>query len=317
MTVLGVDIGGTKIAAAQVNERAEVLRDITVPTLAGEGFASSYRQLRAAIEGVWQAGIQAIGVCAPGPLNPKTGVVLNPPNLPGWRSVPVAEDLARDFGVFCRLENDANAAGLAEALFGAARGYESVFYVTLSTGIGTGIVIGQRIYHGKNGAAGEGGHISIDPHSEVVCGCGMRGCIEALACGPAMERRARRLLPQYPESPLAGTLSGEAIAAAIGSGDPLALRVLDETADALSRWLGSMVTLLDPDIVVIGGGVSRIGNPLFDRLRAEMPKYSINQFAGQTPIVPAQLARHVGVIGASAAVLRDFSNESGPVRAVS
>lgn len=167
-------------------------------------------------------------------------------------------------------------------------------------------MIGQRIYHGKNGAAGEGGHVSIDPFGEVVCGCGMIGCIEALACGPAMERRARRLLKEYPESVLAEPLSGEGMAAAISAGDPLALRVLDETANALSRWLGSMITLLDPDIVVIGGGVSQIGEPLFARLREGTPKYSINQFAGQTPIVPAQLARHVGVVGASAVVLRDF-----------
>lgn len=139
MTVLGVDIGGTKIAAAQVNERAELVREITVPTLAGEGFEASYRQLRTAIQAVWEDGIQAIGVCAPGPLNPKTGVVLNPPNLPGWRNVPIAEQIMREFGVPCRLENDANAAGLAEALYGAARGYDSLFYITLSTGIGRGL----------------------------------------------------------------------------------------------------------------------------------------------------------------------------------
>ena len=137
-----------------------------------------------------------IGICAPGPLNPKTGVVLNPPNLPGWRDIELAKLVEKEFGVPAKLENDANAAGLAEVLFGAAVGYKDVFYVTVSTGIGTGIIINRKIYHGKNGIAGEGGHVSIDYRSPYRCGCGTYGCIEALAAGPAMARRARVMLEQ-------------------------------------------------------------------------------------------------------------------------
>lgn len=303
MPVLGIDIGGTKIAAGRVGERAEVLETVTVPTLAGAGLAVSSAQVRAAIRAVWRADVRAIGICAPGPLNPRTGVVLNPPNLPGWRDIPLAADLAREFGVPCRLENDANAAGLAEALFGAARGYENVFYVTLSTGIGTGILVGGRIYHGKNGAAGEGGHVVVDPRAEEICGCGLRGCIEALASGPALERRAARLLPDYPDSALRAPVTAAQIAAGVAAGDLLALRVLDETAGLLSLWLGNMITLLDPDIIVIGGGVSQLGEPLFSRLREGTPRHSINQFAAATPIVPAALAGQVGIVGAAAVVL--------------
>ncbi len=120
----------------------------------------------------------------------------NPPNLPGWRDIELAKLVEKEFGLPAKLENDANAAGLAEVLFGAAVGYKDVFYVTVSTGIGTGIIINRKIYHGKNGIAGEGGHVSIDYRSPYRCGCGTYGCIEALAAGPAMARRARVMLEQ-------------------------------------------------------------------------------------------------------------------------
>ncbi len=191
MVVLGVDIGGTKIAAGVVNERAEVLDSATAPARASEGFEISIGQVYRVIEQRLADGVAAIGICAPGPLNPKTGVVLNPPNLPGWRNVPLAELVAKRFALPCRVENDANAAGLAETRFGAARGYSSVLYVTLSTGIGTGIILDGKIYHGKNGAAAEGGHVTIDYASSVICNCGTPGCVEALASGTAIARRGR------------------------------------------------------------------------------------------------------------------------------
>src|ERR1700729_3248162 len=151
--VLGVDIGGTKIATGLVNERAEVSRVRSVPTLANEGYDVSIRQVWGAIEESLTGDVKAIGICAPGPLNPKTGVVLNPPNLFGWRNVELVKMLEKEFGVPAKLENDANAAGLAESLFGAAMGYCDIFYVTVSTGIGTGLIINGKIYHGKNGVA--------------------------------------------------------------------------------------------------------------------------------------------------------------------
>ncbi len=269
--VLGVDVGGTKIAAGRVDKNAQVLSRLVVPTRAAEGFEVSLGQIFHAVDSSLTPDVAAIGVCAPGPLNPKTGVVLNPPNLPGWRDVPLAKLIGEKFGLPCRLENDANAAGLAEARFGAARGCASVFYVTLSTGIGAGIILDGKVYHGKNGAAAEGGHVTIDYRSPVICNCGTPGCIEALASGTALARA--------------------------GSYD------LDEVAAMLGAWLGSIVSLLDPDIVVIGGGVSRIGDPLFERLRRVVPTRTINQFATGLPIVPAELGDDAGVIGAAAGML--------------
>ncbi|HSB17946.1 MAG TPA: ROK family protein [Bryobacteraceae bacterium] len=288
MSVLGVDIGGTKIAAGTVNDGACVVHGVTVPTRAAEGYDVSIGQVYKAIGECLPAGVRAIGICAPGPLNPKTGVILNPPNLPGWRNVPLANLVGERFGLLCRVENDANAAGLAEARFGAARGFDSVLYVTLSTGIGAGIILDGKVYHGKNGAAAEGGHVTIDWRSGTICNCGTPGCIEALASGSAIAKRGR---------------TPEQIADGVARGDGESLRILDEIASMLGAWMGSMISLLDPDIIVVGGGVSRIGEPLFSRLRRIAPSRTINQFAAGTPIMPAELAENVGIIGAASVVL--------------
>jgi glucokinase len=267
MTVLGVDIGGTKIAAGLVNERAEVTNSRSISTRASDGFDVSIAQVWLAIEQSLTLEVDAIGICAPGPLNPKTGVVLNPPNLPGWRDVPLARLAQEKFGLPAALENDCNAAGLAEARYGAARGYDNVFYAAIGTGIGSGIILDGRIYHGSHGAAGEGGHMTIDYRGGVVCGCGTPGCIEALASGTALDR---------------------------GVYD------LDAVASALGAWLGAVVSLLDPGIIVLGGGVSSIGEPLFARLRAIVPARTVNPYS--IPIVPAHLGAEAGIVGAAAVI---------------
>lgn len=295
--VIGVDIGGTKIAAGLVDDAAQVSGGITLPTLAAAPLEESLEQVFRAIDHCLRPEVRAIGVCAPGPLNPKTGVVLNPPNLPHWRNVELASILARRYGLPCRVENDANAAGLAEVLFGAARGQDSVFYVTWSTGIGAGIILNGKIYHGKNGAAAEGGHVSIDWRSSEICNCGTPGCIEKLASGTAMAARGARRDQRLDSAEKIGRLAAE--------GDPAAIAVLDETCDRMSAWLGSMISLLDPDMIVIGGGVTLIGEPLFSRLRARVPLRTINQFAAGTPIVRAMLAADVGILGAAAVVMND------------
>jgi glucokinase len=286
MLVIGVDIGGTKIAAARLDRANPVhpLNSTVHPTRAAEGFDVSYAQVLTAIEQTLTPDVRAIGICAPGPLNPKTGVIINPTNMPGWVDIPLASLISRKFGIPCRVENDANAAGLAETLFGAAQGYASVFYVTLSTGVGAGIILNGRIYHGRNGAAAEGGHVTIDYRSSTICNCGVPGCIEALASGLALAKR--RLDPAHLTEPQ-----------------------LDEMAEMTGAWLGGVVSLLDPEIIVIGGGMSRIGEPLFSRLRRVVPLRTINQFAASMPIVPAALAEHSGVLGAASVAFQDLASE--------
>src|ERR1700737_1910050 len=196
--VVGVDIGGTKVAAGLVNPEGEILARNRTPMLTTGAPSNGLAAVSTAIRGLFtdassQNQIAAIGICAPGPLNPKTGVIINPPNLPLWHNSPLAEDMRRVYNVPVRVDNDANAAALAEAKWGAGRGYRNIFYATVGTGIGTGIILDGRIFHGKTGAAAEGGHLGIDINGPR-CGCGKLGCIEALAAGPAIARRARAKL---------------------------------------------------------------------------------------------------------------------------
>ena len=272
--VLGVDIGRTKIACGLVDREAGVSGTHRFPTRAAEGFDVSISQLWQAIEQSLTPEVGAIGICAPGPLNPKTGVILNPPSLPGWTDIPLCDLAADRFGLPVSVENDCNAQALAEARYGAGRGFENVFYSAIGTGIGSGIVLGGKIYHGKNGAAGEGGHMSIDYRSETICGCGTPGCIETLASGSALGR--------------------------IGELD------LDELALRLAAWLGGILSLLDPDIVILGGGVTQIGEPLFQRIRALVPGRTVNPWAASTPIVPAALGEAAGILGAASPFMRAY-----------
>lgn len=315
---IGIDIGGTKIAGGLVDSKGRLTGALTAPTLAEKGRDASLGQVFRVIERlIRRAGgresVRAIGICAPGPLDIRAGIVVNPPNLPGWRDVPLAAMVAERFGLPAMVENDANAAALAEVLIGAAAGCRNIFYVTVSTGIGTGIIIDGRIYHGKNGVAGEGGHVSIDYASPYLCGCGARGCIEALASGPAMARRARVLLEQeHGAASLMrtmcrgdlGRITPEMIAAAARRSDPMARRIVDDTGFFLGVWLGGMMSLLDPEAIVIGGGVSQIGKPLFDKIRETMPLFTINRgFVRSLPILRAKLRKNVGIYGAASLFL--------------
>ena len=198
--LIGVDVGGTKVAAGLVNAAGEITFQTRTPMAANDAAAglaaviSAIDAVRASSSSATDSPISGIGICAPGPLDPRNGVVINPPNLPGWRNFPLAAEVSKVYKVPVRLDNDGNAAALAEALWGAGRGFRNVFCATIGTGIGTGIVFDGRIYHGRTGAAAEGGHNTID-YRGPRCGCGKLGCIEALASGPAIARRAAESSP--------------------------------------------------------------------------------------------------------------------------
>lgn len=313
--IIGVDIGGTKIAAGIVDVKGRLVKDVVLPTLPEKGKKASLDQVMRSIErvllesGVSKRSVRGIGLCAPGPLNPEKGIVHNPPNLPGWREVKLAELVGKRFALATRVENDANAAGIAEMIWGAAKGYKDIFYVTVSTGIGTGIIIDGRIYHGKNGMAGEGGHVTINyDDKDALCGCGHIGCIEAIASGPHTVRRLRNRMKR---TGAAGTLmmnlaggdmekiTMKTVEEAARKKDKLAMETVRDEGHLLGLWLGGMINILDPEIIVIGGGVSMMGEMLFSEIRRSAAEHSINIFAKKTPIVRAKLMRNAGIYGAA------------------
>jgi glucokinase len=252
--------------------------------------------------------VRGIGICCPGPLDPKTGIVVNPPNVPCWRNFPLAAEVGKIYGVPVRIDNDANAAALAEVRWGAGRGYCNVFYTTIGTGIGTGIVFGGRIYHGRTGATGEGGHMTIDYHGPR-CGCGKPGCIEAFASGPAVTKRAQTRLAGLPGCPSAildlakgniAEVTSEMVGRAFAAGDPLAAEILHETVELLTVWLGNVVDMLDPDVLIIGGGVATMLCPLFDEIRARLPGCCINSRCQEIPLLRARYGADAGIAGGAA-----------------
>jgi glucokinase len=310
---LGVDVGGTKVAAGLVDANGTILFQKRVAMPAREDAAAGFAALARAINAVFdeqpqaRAALTGIGICAPGPLDPIRGVVLNPPNLPCWHNFPLAAEVQRAFHVCAKVDNDANAAALAEAVWGAGVGFRNVLYATLGTGIGTGIIFDRRIYHGRTGSAAEGGHVSID-YNGPVCGCGKRGCIEALCSGPAIVLRARARLaksntPSHMRDLAGGNLqklTAEHVAGAFRAGDALAREVLEATSDLLTVWLGNMIDFLEPDAIVFGGGVAQLMAQFFPRMQTELPKWSINSRCCEIPLLLAKYGSDAGIAGAAA-----------------
>ncbi len=307
--IVGVDVGGTKVAAGLVNAAGEIFSQQRVTMVSND---SAERGLQAVFSAITQvlagsaSGIAGIGICAPGPLDPKTGVILNPPNVPCWRNFPLAEEVRKQYSVPVKVDNDANAAALAETRWGAARGYKNVFYATIGTGIGTGIVLDGEIFHGRTGSAGEGGHVSID-YRGPICRCGKPGCIEMFASGTALARRAREKLSSGGHSSMLeiaacvpGSITGEIIGKAYATGDQLATELLTETVEMLALWLSNMVDLLDPDVIVIGGGAAALYAPFFGRLRERIPQLTVNPHAHEVPIVSARYGADSGIAGGGA-----------------
>ncbi len=319
--ILGIDIGGTKIAGGLVTEQGKLAARQELPTQQEKGFTHSSGQMHRVIEDLLEnarrtgASVTGIGACAPGPLHPEYGVLVNPPNLTGWENLALRDLLKERYGVPVHLGNDANAAGLAEVLWGAAAGFRNVFYVTVSTGIGTGIILDKKILLGKNGMAGEGGHVTINYRDDAPrCNCGNLGCIEAYASGTNAARRAKKKLEGMTVKPalLARETGGDwdaltmkQIAGAAEKGCPFSREIIRETGTLIGIWLGSIVSLLDPEVIVIGGGVARIDEPLFQPIREELPRRTINRCAAQTPVVRARLDRDVGIYGAAALVMEE------------
>jgi glucokinase len=311
---LGVDIGGTKVAAGLVDASGVILFQTRVPMIANGSAEAGFGCVVNAVNAVFatrpdaRSSLAGIGICSPGPLDPRAGIVINPPNISCWRNFPLAAEVQRVFGVRARIDNDANAAGLAEAIWGAGVGYRDVFYATLGTGIGTGIAFDQRIYHGRTGSAAEGGHVTID-YRGPRCACGKFGCIEALCSGPAIARCARARMAESAEAgakilELAGgnleAVQAETVAEAFRQGDPLATEVLETSADLLTVWIGNIIDLLEPEIIILGGGVSELMSAFFGRIREHLPNWSINRRATEIPIVRAKYGSDAGIAGAAA-----------------
>ncbi|HEX6443612.1 MAG TPA: ROK family protein [Streptosporangiales bacterium] len=306
--VLGLDIGGTKLAAGVVTPRGEALSFVVGPGGSGDDAESGVKRLFAlgreamTAAGVEPSRIGAVGIGCGGPLDPARGVLVAPPHLPGWRDVPITAWAQHEFDRPAVVENDGTAAAAAEFRFGAGRGVSDLVYLTVSTGVGGGAVVAGRLFRGAAGNGGEFGHVTVDWHGRRCVGCGRRGCLEAYASGTSIAERAREAVHAGEPSSLPGGATAADVAAAAAAGDPLAVRIWDETTLALGCGLTSIVNVFEPEVAVLGGGVTESGEQLLAPVRARVEADAMAAAAERVRVVPAALGRRVGVIGAAAAV---------------
>ncbi len=313
--LLGIDIGGTKVAAGLVTASGKVLVSARANMVTRKTAADGLRAVMRAVDAVMRDSradkIQAIGISVPGWVDTSQGVLLRATNLPCWRNFPLAQEIQTRYGKPTHLANDANAAALAEAAWGAGAGYSNVFYISMGTGIGTGMVLQHRVYAGRTGAAGEGGHMTINLRGPV-CACGKRGCIEMYASGTAIARRARERLSRRGrrKSQMLELVGGkiadlrtEHVAQAASAGDPIALEVMGEAADHFAIWLGNIIDLLEPEIIVVGGGIAHLMMSLLGRIRKGLQFWAVNPRWQQVPIVSAFYKSESALVGAAALCL--------------
>jgi glucokinase len=301
-----VDFGGTRTRAAVIAANGAILSraDANTPRLRGPEavIAGIVETARRALAGSTRTDFSAVAVSSPGPIDSSTGTAYDLPNILGWDVVPLATLIGSAFGVPCVAGNDASLAALAEQRWGAARGAQHVIYLTLSTGIGSGIISGGRLLEGKDHLAPHVGHIVLEPDGPL-CSCGNRGCVEALASGLSIARDAEALLAQGEASSLQaqrGALTARLVAEAAGAGDPLAARLFERAATYIGIAVGNLLTVFNPEVVVAGGGLTNAGELIFAPLRAAAFARSMPRLAAGARIVRAELGDNVGLLGAFA-----------------
>jgi len=322
--IVGVDLGGTNIVVGVLpvdGGNGHVLGLRTVPTDAQRGAKFVVDRIVGLIHeamdeviaghGGTRADFAGVGIGSPGPLDRKTGTVINTPNL-GWRNFPLRDLISNAVGLPATLDNDANCATYGEWWLGAGRDVDTLVGLTLGTGIGGGIVLNGEIFHGASDAAGEIGHMTIEANGRK-CKCGNYGCLEAYASGPAIALRAVEGLEAGVESLLPALVNGRVaditaatVYEAVVLGDPYANEVMRETAKLLGAGVANMINVLNPEMVVIAGGVTRAGEHLFGPLRAEVRKRAFRSAQEACEIVSAQLPGTAGVVGAVAVFKREI-----------
>ncbi|HLM55256.1 MAG TPA: ROK family protein [Pyrinomonadaceae bacterium] len=305
--IAAIDIGGTKIALGLSDAEGGEPVFHRFPTRLGDGPRRIMEAALAELEGMADARgarVVAAGVGCGGPLDRGRGLILSPPNLPGWDEFPVVRMVEERLGVPVLLDNDANAAALGEHEYGAGRGFRHLIYLTISTGIGGGIIIGGRLVHGVGDGAGEVGHMVVEPGGPP-CPCGGQGCLEALCSGTSIARRAAEALSRgdvpsmlMREGGRPEDITARAVAAAAARGDRLAAGVWDETVRYLALGLSNIIAVLAPEAIILGGGVSTAGEQLLTPLRRLVRESVRIMPVGRVQILQAALGADSAVYGA-------------------
>jgi glucokinase len=299
---IGIDIGGTKVAVGIVEGTGKLLHYTILSTDLEITPVQMIRQISLAVgeliveSGIEEEQIVGIGIGAPGPLDARRGRITCPPNMPKWLDVPIVAELSEAFSYPILLDNDANAATLAEKWIGAAQDSEHFVYLTISTGIGAGLYLDSKLISGSRGNAGDVGHVVVDP-SKGTCACGQKGCLEWVASGTAIARQGSELM---------GTeLTTQEVFELYQAGNTKITALIDDVFTAIGVGCVTLINLFDPEKIVIGGGVSQVGEPLFKEVQRYVSQYALNPSGRETQVVPASSRQDAGMIGAAALILQN------------
>jgi len=303
LSIIGLDIGGTKFAVVEGTVEGEILGRIQQPTETERGFEDTFARLCAAVEGMLAGAhaagrkVVALSVSIGGPLDIERGIIYSPPNLPGWDAIPLKDLLRRRFGLSVYVEHDGNAGALAEWRFGAGRGARNLIFLTMGTGLGGGIILNGQIYRGTSDLAGEVGHMRIAPDGPLAYG--KRGSWEGYCAGPAFAVHAREMFPQRGG---AGASTPEIVTLAL-SGDADAVKVVERVAHYLGQGLAILADILNPEVIVIGSMAVRLGEMLLEPARQAMKEEALPGAYAVCRVVSAALGERIGDIAALCAAI--------------
>ncbi|MBY0526364.1 MAG: ROK family glucokinase [Gemmataceae bacterium] len=310
---VGLDVGGTTMKAGVVDDTGKPSSSVSLPTEPHRGQEFGLERMcetirkAVATNGLRMEQIAAIGVATPGTMDIPGGLILDPPNLKPWRNVPVRQHVQDAFEIPTAFQNDANAAAYGEYWSGAGKGVHSMVLFTLGTGVGGGIVVGDHVVEGEHSHGAELGHMKIEMTAPRLCGCGRYGCLEAYASATSVVARAREALASYAAQSALGALAekGDALTAraifdVAAAGDALADRIVEETAYYLAIGTTNMLHIIDPNMVVFGGGMIAAGEPFLERIRRHVRRLAFPVPAEKAKIRYAQLGSDAGFIGAAA-----------------
>ena len=307
---IGIDVGGTNVKIALVDEKGKIKYSNSVPTRAEMGYEYTVNNIKQAIYDLLKEtklepkNIEGIGFGFPGQVDYKSGIVRLAPNIPGWVDVPIAKLIEDEFHIPTRVDNDVRCAALGELNFGAGKGCENLICITVGTGIGSGLIVNGKLVRGASNAAGEIGHIKLQMNDGPICGCGDTGCLEAFASGPSIVAMAEDYIrggksTKFREMANSNPITPYIVCEAAKAGDPVAKRIFTIMGEYIGIGMASVVNLLNPEKIIVGGGVADAGEILMTPLKETLKKRAMKIAGEAVEVVPAQLGNTAGVIGAS------------------
>lgn len=309
--VIGIDLGGTKINTAIVDFQGNIIKQINIPTLANEGENVVLNRIIKTIDEVLNKSeikienIRAIGIGAPGPLDSKEGIIITTPNLP-FKNFNIINPIKKIYNINTYIDNDGNVAAIGEHTFGAGKGSKNMIYITVSTGIGGGAILNGNIYRGNTCNALEVGHMTLDPKGPL-CNCGNYGCAEVLASGTSIGRQGRQAIEKKVITSLSkySDITAYEVFNEAKNGDKVCSEIVNKSLNYLGICIANLVSIFDPEVVIIGGGVSKAGEVVFNTVKDVVKMRCFKILADSCEILPAKLSTNSGAIGAAALALRE------------